>query len=205
MIQTAPPVQWPGACPLIDASGSRLHRIYISSEIFTIGSQTLVGACGLQVIVAATPAVVIDELNGCCSCWEEVPRGPCRRGSEGGWRNDSVGLECIWAETRVERNQRSIRIMDGAVRLPTTACGPERGHTCIDDAVGEDEVPDRGVFPNFIADKEQPERREGGDVIDRHVLKWSGSRSHGDLGKFTAAVILHTIDIVDDYIVNAVA
>ena len=94
-------------------------------------------------------------------------------------------------------------IVGGTVGRTTTG-GPYWIGAGIYNAVGEDEVSHLWICSDLIADDKQGGWRESCNMIDRHASKDWAMYTHGDLCKFTGAVVLHAVDVVYDHIVNAV-
>src|ERR1700734_2969015 len=124
---------------LLHTSGSRSDRRYIRSNIFAISPFSFVATGALQLIVAAIPAIVIDESNRIGRLREEVPRRPFRRQSES-WRiDDHVAGKRNRAETGVESSGRNIQ--GRAVRRAANVSrGPYWIDACVDDVIGKNKV-----------------------------------------------------------------
>src|ERR1700739_3204433 len=87
----------------------------------------------------------------------------------------------------------------------TATSGPYRGNARVHDTVGEDKILHRRAGRYHIPDNKQCARREGGNVIDRHVLKQRRSGLHRHLREFAGTIVLRTVDVVDHDVMYAVA
>lgn len=143
----------------------------------------------------------INESDAGWRRWKEVFWWPGRGGEIGGRINDCVGGKTVPAKAGVESSER--RIVEGTVRGTTTG-GPHWSFAGIYDAVREDEVLHRPTGGDSVTDEEERPQRKSGYVVDGHILK-RGATIHGDLRKFTWAVVLRTVNVIDYRVMDAVA
>ena len=101
-----------------DASSRCLDRVDVRTQVFAIGPRTLVGTCGLQMVIPAVSAVVIDELDLTYRGRKEIVRWPRRRRRivrRSG--HNCVSRKKIATKAGIKCNQRRIvgRTVEGAI------------------------------------------------------------------------------------------
>src|SRR5579863_8583156 len=188
---------------LANLGGCRDDRVEVCSQVGTIGSSTDIGTGGLQMVIPTVASVVIHELDCSCRGRKGVLRRPVRCGKRRWSRDYSVRGKGVSIEASIERNERMI--MDRTVERAVGPRRPYRIGSGGEDVVGEDEIRHRWIDRGHVADQPRSRFREGRNVIDRNIVKDGGIRTCGNLRKCAWTTVGRTIQIIEHYVVNAIA